>query len=79
MVAAIRQTVTVKEEGRVEIRSPELRTGAVAEVIVLVPSVPANAVSGRLAALESLQQSLGLDRQSALNWTRLVADERRAT
>ena len=36
MVAAIRQHVTVKEGGVIEVRSPDLRPGEEAEVIVLV-------------------------------------------
>jgi len=36
MVAAIRQLVTVKSGGVIEIRSPELEPGSRAEVIVLV-------------------------------------------
>ena len=40
MVAAIRQTVTVGEGGVIEVRSPELRPGARAEVIVLVEPQP---------------------------------------
>ncbi len=45
MVAAIRQTVTVKPDGTIELRSPELRPGEQAEVIVLLeqaaPASPA--------------------------------------
>ncbi|HZN68894.1 MAG TPA: hypothetical protein VFB66_26680 [Tepidisphaeraceae bacterium] len=36
MVAAIRQQVTVKADGVIEVRSPDLRAGDRAEVIVLV-------------------------------------------
>lgn len=36
MVAAIKQRVTVQPGGIVEVRSPELRPGARAEVIVLI-------------------------------------------
>ena len=34
MAAPIRQTVTVRDDGSIEIRSPELRPGARAEVVV---------------------------------------------
>ena len=43
MVAAIRQLVTVKSGGVIEIRSPELEPGSRAEVIVLVDSARAPA------------------------------------
>lgn len=36
MQTAIKQTVTVREGGLIEVRSPELRPGAKAEVIVLL-------------------------------------------
>ncbi len=40
MVAAIKQTVTVGEGGVIKVRSPELRAGDRAEVIVLVEPQP---------------------------------------
>jgi hypothetical protein len=49
MVAAIRQQVTVKADGMIEVRSPDLRAGDRAEVIVLVESSP----SSRLDPAES--------------------------
>src|SRR3954452_7918401 len=39
MVAAIKQVVTVKPGGLIQIRSDQLRAGSRAEVIVLVPDV----------------------------------------
>jgi hypothetical protein len=37
---AIRQEVTVQQNGIIEVRSPELRTGDEAEVIVLIKPAP---------------------------------------
>ena len=42
MVSAIRQQVTVQTAGVIEVRSPELRAGERAEVIVLVEGSPAD-------------------------------------
>jgi len=78
MVAAIRQHVTVGEGGVIEVRSPELRPGARAEVIVLVEQ---GGTSGRplnLAALDALQQSMKLDAESAAAWMAQVSAERKA-
>ena len=62
MVAAIRQTVKVEHDGRIEIRSPQLQTGATAEVIVLLESRQARSP---LALLDDLQRIMGLDHASA--------------
>ena len=78
MVAAIRQTVTIREDGRVEIRAPELRSGAVAEVIVLMPQEPPAETPAALETLDRLQKSLRLDRNAAESWIRQVNEERRA-
>src|SRR5256885_15865211 len=43
MVAAIRQLVTVKRGGIVQVRSSRLKPGARAEVIVLLPTTPQRA------------------------------------
>lgn len=40
MVQAIRRTVTVGDDGSIQIRSPELAPGATAEVIVLLDGAP---------------------------------------
>jgi hypothetical protein len=62
MPNAIRQTVRVKPGGLIEIRSPELTPGTLAEVIVLLePSEVASARAARvreLAALFKATQSL---------------------
>lgn len=39
MITAIKQEVTVRQNGIVEIRSPELRPGMLAEVVVLLKNV----------------------------------------
>jgi hypothetical protein len=62
MTNAIRQTVRVKPGGLIEIRSPELTPGTLAEVIVLIdPSEKESARAVRvreLAALFKATQSL---------------------
>lgn len=76
MVAAIKQRVTVQEEGRIEVRSPQFHPGAVAEVIVLLepqPSAPS------LTALDQLQRSLELDPAGAQAWVEQVRAERAAS
>lgn len=73
MNSAIRQTVTVERDGRIEIRSPQLQSGASAEVILLVSpgrSRPA------VLALDDLQRSMRLDQSAAQNWIDQVQDER---
>ena len=61
MVAAIRQQVTVKADGLIEVRSPELRAGARAEVIVLVeqPTSVRGAAEDGQAAWERLRRHAG--------------------
>jgi hypothetical protein len=73
MVAAIRQTIKVEQEGRIEIRSSELHSGTTAEVIVLV-----NSANGRspLSILDDLQRSFGLSAASAEVWAQEVRTER---
>lgn len=78
MVAAIRQTVTVGEGGVIEVRSPELRPGARAEVIVLVEQAGGARRPLDLAALDALQESLKLNSESAAAWMAQVAAERKA-
>jgi hypothetical protein len=76
MTTAVRQAVTVQQGGIVHFASPELREGTEAEVIVLVPVSPEP--SRRLAAFQSLQQSLALTPAVAEKWTREAAAERKA-
>jgi hypothetical protein len=76
MVQALRQIVTVRKEGQLEIHAPELRAGAVAEVIVLVE--PVKPIDW-LAALDELQRSMGLTPQRAEQWIKQVNRERAAS
>ena len=76
MVAAIRQSVTVGQDGRIEIRSPQLLPGTKAEVIVMVES--AQAISPQ-AALDELQRSMRLNQETAQAWIDQVRDERQST
>ncbi len=84
MITAVRQTVTVKTDGHLEIDAPELRAGSVTEVIVLVPDgSDAAAKTGptpaeRLAALHRLQQSLNLSDADVAKWQQEVRLERQA-
>ncbi|MGA2233614.1 MAG: hypothetical protein ABSH22_22125 [Tepidisphaeraceae bacterium] len=79
MVAAVRQIVTVKSDGRIEITAPELRAGTVTEVIVLLP---ADAISPtpveRVAALARLRESIGLTDVAADDWAGKLRAERDA-
>jgi hypothetical protein len=61
MVAAIRQQVTVQADGLIEVRSPELRAGARAEVIVLVeqPASPASGSEELQRAWDRLRRHAG--------------------
>jgi hypothetical protein len=78
MVAPIRQTVTVREDGRVEIVAPELRSGDVAEVIVMVRDHPTAGTASPLQVLDQLQKQVRLDRGVAEQWIDQVNEERRA-
>ena len=75
MVAALRQTVTIGQGGRIEVRSPELKEGEQAEVIVLLEERPTS-VARKLAALDKLQKSLNLDNAKADEWIRAAREER---
>jgi hypothetical protein len=74
MVAAIRQLVTEGSDGRIEIRAPELRAGAQAEVIVLMQDTS----SAGVVALDLLQNAMKLDAAGAARWTEQVKAERAA-
>ena len=78
MVAAIRQTVTVGADGRIEIRSPDLRPGAQAEVIVFVESATPQPPLTQLEALQKLQATINLTPEGARQWMDEVRAERRA-
>lgn len=77
MVAALRQIVTVGEGGRIEVRSPELKEGERAEVIVLLEEQPIS-IAHMLAALDKLQESLKLDDTKTEQWIRAAREEREA-
>ena len=68
MVAAIRQIVTIQSPGKVEVRSPELRAGARAEVIVLIEEAECSAARSPIEALDALQTSLQLTTATAASW-----------
>ena len=74
MNATIRQTVTVQEEGRIEIYSPDLHPGSTAEVTVVVAE--SQTPAQRLALLDQFQKSLGLTQQKAEAWAKQVREER---
>jgi hypothetical protein len=78
MVSAIRQTVTIRSAGRVEVLSPELLAGAKAEVIVLIDMGDARPAGSPLEALDALQASLGLTATAAADWTKQTSIERQA-
>lgn len=76
MVSAIRQTVTVQSEGTLEVRSPELRAGTTAEVIVLIEQPSTESNGSPLDTLTALQAGLQLTAQTAADWVRRVRAER---
>jgi CelD/BcsL family acetyltransferase involved in cellulose biosynthesis len=78
MVAAIRQTVTVQPDGRIEIRSPELIPGAQADVIVIVEEARHASPDDRVALWRQLQQSMNLTPEAARQWIEQARAERQA-
>ncbi len=78
MVAAIRQTVTIESAGMVEVRSPELRQGARAEVIVLIEGAECQPAGSPLEALDALQTSLQLTAPAAADWVQRARVEHQA-
>jgi hypothetical protein len=74
MTKAIRQTITVQQGGRIEIRSPELHPGETAEVIVLVNG--ADSAGDKLAKLEELQRAMSLSHEAAESWIQQANEER---
>lgn len=75
MASTIRQTIKVQEEGRLEIRSPDLHSGTTAQVTILVEKQHNDARSRLLA---ELQDSLKLSPEDADAWIHHVQDERLA-
>jgi len=78
MVSAIRQTVTIQSPGTVEVRSPELRVGLQAEVIVLIEGAEREPQGSPLKALDALQASLQLTAPAAADWSKQAREERQA-
>ena len=81
MPTAVRQTITVQADGRLEVVSPELRAGTVTEVIVLLPAEaapPEPTIADRLAALQRLQQRMNLSTEDVERWQQQARDERHA-
>jgi len=80
MVAAIKQTVTVLPGGRIEVRSPQLRPGTQAEVIVLVDDGVSDGAPAKppMQALEDLQRGMRLDARQAQESIAQTRSERAA-
>jgi hypothetical protein len=71
MVAAIKQQVTVGEDGTIVVRGTDLKPGTRAEVIVLVesqPAAPADKPMSQLEAFRALQASMNLSPEAAEKW-----------
>ncbi len=84
-MTAVRQTVTVSPDGRLDVPVPELTPGTVAEVIVLVAERggstavwPDPTIAESLAALDQLQQTSNLTPEKAAAWIREIRAERDA-
>jgi hypothetical protein len=78
MVAAIRQIVTIQSAGTVEVRSPALRAGATAEVIVLIERPDCQPLGSPVEALDAPQASLRLTAPAAADWVQRARAEREA-
>ena len=77
MVAAIKQTVTVGEGGRIEIPTSHLAPGTRVDVVVQVDQPSAGtAGESQLDALRALQASMQLDAAAAERWAQEVRAER---
>jgi hypothetical protein len=75
MASTIRQTIKVQEEGRLEVRSPDLHSGTTAQVTILIEKQNNDSRSRLLA---ELQDSLKLSSEDADAWINRVRDERLA-
>ena len=80
MMTAVRQTLTVSPDGRLEVSVPELSPGTVAEVIVLVSTPVAEPMTPqeRVAAWDRLRAKSTLTAEQAEAWIREIKDERMA-
>lgn len=85
MTTAVRQTVTVQADGRLEVIAPELREGTVTDVIVLLPTdAPAGAVvppltpEERVAEWDRLRAEVNITAEQAEQWIKEIQAEREA-
>ena len=88
-MVAIRQTVTVGPNGRIEICASDIPAGTSAEVIVVLPDSsteghprPPHAGSNGATALDrltALQRAMEMDVKSAAAWAERVRSERSAS
>lgn len=78
MVQALREKVTVGEDGMIHVKATGLPAGTAAEVIVLSEVIPQD-VQKRLEAFEWLQKDLALTKESAEAWVKEAAEERKAS
>ncbi len=78
MISAIRQTITIQSAGSIEVRSPKLRAGATAEVIVLIEEADGQPTLSSIEALDALQASLQLTPAAAAEWMAQARAEREA-
>jgi hypothetical protein len=79
MVRAIREIVTVGPDGTIKVQAPELRQGTRAEVIVLLDSANQTFTGDPLAALQAVQNTLGLTLSQAQEWADRSVAERAAS
>lgn len=83
MATVVKQFVTVQEDGRIEVKSPNSDGGIEAESTVLLPEAKSRSPEKALAALDRLQRSLALDSNvldsnAIETWTQQVRAERQA-
>lgn len=79
MTTAVRRTLTVSPQGRLELLIADLSPGSKADVIVLIesePTTPAPTIAPRLAALVQLQQCFNPSDEQLQTWQQEVWDGR---
>ena len=77
MTNAIRRTVTVQVGGLIQIRTPELAPGTVAEVIILVEPADGPERAERVRALGALlKETQGLPQAQVLSEDEIAAEVR---
>jgi hypothetical protein len=81
MVRAIREYVTVDQDGSIRLTDPALRVGARAEIIVLLDTAQGSPPASMtpLQALDALQAAARLDPDTARQWIEQAAAERKAS